>query len=172
MERTQFGNRPAQLAALTKIEDFITDQGLRVRVSLKLVQSNVPDHLLIDAQAFEVDVNGYAVTAPDGRPSRTPNTQHSIVSSSLGLTHTLHPGWVRVVGTYDEASFEATAPRGVGKPVAEPDWDTNPTGQYYDTQTGIGYRWVEGEVLRIARGKVEEMERIVRNSGALSGISW
>lgn len=170
MERATFGNRPATLPPLTKIEDFTCDEQC-IRVSLKLLQSD-SDKLVLDAQAFEVDTSGTYLAGPDGRPSRTRGTQHVILASSLGDTHTLNPGWVRIVGDYDQSTFEPTAPRGTGKPSAEPDWEANPTGQYYDTATGIGYRWDEGETLRIARSKVDELCGVIRNSAPLAGIEF
>lgn len=172
MELTTFPNRPAQLPPRTRLEDFTTDGGVRARVSLRLRESEGSDRLVIDAQAFEVDADGHFVNAPDGRPSRTPGTGHTIAASSLGDTHTLQPGWVRIVGDYDPHTFESTAPRGEGRPADPPDFDANPTGQYYDTTTGIGYRWDEGEVLRVAKGKVQELERILANSAPIAGIDF
>jgi len=172
MQNITLGNRPATLAPRTRILDFQTDAGMRARVSLKLREGADSEKLMIDAQAFEVDANGVNVIAPDGRPSRTPSTEQMVQASSLGDTHTLNPGWVRIVGDYDETTFEASAPRGTGKPTAEPDWTTNPEGQYYDMASGIGYRWSEGETLRIAKGKVAELANIVSNSSAISGIDF
>lgn len=170
MERATFGNRPAVLPPLTRIEDFLC-QDVRVRVSLMLHKSDT-ERLVLDAQAFELDAQDQFVVAPDGRPSRTRSTEHTILATSLGDTHTLHPGWVRIVGDYDQDTFEATAPRGQGKPTDPPDWSTNPKGQFYDEDTGIGYRWDAGEALRIARGKAEELCTIVRNSTHLAGVEF
>lgn len=170
MERITLGNRPESLQPRTRIEDF-SHNGVNARVSLKLVEAG-GDKLLIDAQAFEVDSNGSYKFAPDGRPSRTPGTSHMVMASSLGDTHTLNPGWIRIVGDYDAGTFESTAARGEGRPVSEPEWATNPTGQYYDNTSGVGYRWDEGEVLRIAKGKVTELMNIVANSGSISGIEF
>lgn len=170
MERITLGNRPAVLPPRTKIEDFSEDDKY-IRVSLKLVEAGA-DKMMIDAQAFEVDSAGTLLSGPDGRPSRTPGTGHMIMPSSLGDTHTLSPGWVRIVGDYDANTFEPTATRGDGKPVTEPDLIENPTGQYFDLLTGIGYRWEEGETIRIARGKVTELMNILRNSAPISGIEF
>lgn len=172
MQTITLGNRPAALAPRTRIVDFQADSGLRARVSLKLREGVDADKLMIDAQAFEVDANGVNVIAPDGRPSRTPSTEQMVLASSLGDTHTLNPGWVRIVGDYDETTFDATATRAAGKPTAEPDWQTNPNGQHYDTATGIGYRWSEGETMRIAKGKVDELANIVNNSSAIAAIDF
>lgn len=173
MERATLGNRPTTQAPMSRIEDFVVD-GTHVRVSLKLKPGPSDDIHIIDAQAFEVDANGINIPAPDGRPSRTGSTGHTVQASSLGDTHTLKPGWVRIVGDYDASTFEPTAARAMGKPVAgvEPDWESNPTGQHFDTETGIGYRWDEGENLRVARGKVQELLALLRNSAPIAGIDF
>lgn len=173
MERVTLGNRPATLPPRCKIEDFLHD-GKYVRVSLKLREGTVENHFILDAQAFEVDANGLNVVGPDGRPSRTSNSGHTIETTSIGDTHTLNPGWVRIVGDYDANTFEPTAVRGTGgKPTEEPEISTNPTRQFYDTDSGIGYRWDdEGESLRICKSKVLEMCNIIRNSAPLAGIDF
>lgn len=170
MDHVTLGNRPATMPPRTKIEDY-QDGATYVRVSLKLLAPST-DSLTLDAQAFQVDATGAIVAGPDGRPSRTPGTQHSVITSSLGDTHTLAPGWVRVVGDYTAESFEPDAPRGSGRPTAPPAvGDT--TGMYFDTATGIGYRYdADGETGRIARGKVDEMLRILANSDALAGLDF
>lgn len=170
MERITLGNRPANLPPMTRIEDFQHD-GRNVRVSMKLLQSD-GEKLIIDAQAFEIDADGAYIAGPDGRPSRTRGLQSVVQASSLGDTHTLNPGWVRIVGDYDGNTFEPSAPRGEGKPTGEPDWQANPTGQFYDTASGIGYRWDEGETLRIAKARAEELCNIARNSSPLAGVEF
>lgn len=177
MQRINLDNRPAVLPPRNRIEDFVTASSVRVRVSLKLIEAG-GDKLLIDAQAFEVNADGININAPDGRPSRTPGTQHAVLATSLASvvnpdgTHTLNPGWVRIVGDYDAETFEPTASRSLERPSGEPDWDTNPTGQHYNAATGIGYRWDEGEVLRIARSKVDDLISIISNSAPIAGIDF
>ena len=171
MQEVVLGNRPVQQAPMSKLLDF-EHEGKHIRVSIKLSQAD-PVNLVINAQAFEVDANGVNITAPDGRPSRTGDTGHSVIMSALGDTHTLKPGWTRIVGQYDQESFEASAPRGTEKPVAEPDWATNPTGQFYNTATDQAWKWdSEGEVFRLAKAKVEEMMNIIRNSAPLAGLDF
>lgn len=172
MERKTYANRPAKLAARVRIEDFLSDKATPTRVSLKLRESESSDRLILDAQAFQVTDTGRFVAGPDGRPSRTPGTAQTIATSGLGDTHTLHPGWVRIVGDYNESTFEKSATFGPGRPIDPPNFATNPTGQHYDTDTGIGYRYEEGLVLKIARDKVEELDRVLANSAPLSGIDF
>lgn len=171
MQEVTLGNRPTAMAPMTKIVDFQVETGY-VRVCLKLSQPD-PINLVISAQAFEVDDQGVNLVAPDGRPSRTGDTSHTLIASSLGDTHTLKPGWVKIMTTYIEADFDASVPRGEINPTLEPDWSNNPEGKFFNTATQTAWRWEStGEIMRIANGKVEEMMTIIRNSAPLSGLDF
>lgn len=171
MQLANLTSRTPITAPKTRVVFFQHDDKY-VRVSLKLTEAG-PDKMMLDAQAYEVDANDVLVDGPDARPSRTGSSQSMVIPSSLGDTHTLHPGWVRIVGDYNAETFDPTAPQTEGKPSGEPDWETNLNGQHYDTLTGIGYRWdKDGEVIRIARGKAEELLNIVRNSNPIAGIDF
>jgi len=167
---TTLGNRPDTLPPRTRISDY-SSAGQSIRVTLKLVDPQ-PDRIVIDAQAFAVNAHGAFLTAPDGRPSRTPSSAHVVIASSLGDTHTLHPGWVRVVGDYDEATVSADIPRGSGRPAAAPDANTNPSGQVYDTDTGTLWRWDAGELAHIETAKAHELLTLLAHSGAISGLEF
>lgn len=174
MNLTTLGNRPDPLAPGVRVVDFDAGDGAFIRVSLKKLEA-LADRLTISAQAYQVNASGVPLNGPDARPSRTQDTSHVIdITGFYGddRTHTLDPGWVRVVGTYDEASFEASAPRGTAIPATEPDLETNPTGQFFNTATGKGYRWDEGEALRIARDKASEMKSIIAGSAIIAGIEF
>lgn len=176
MKIITLGSRPDPIAPKVTIYDFECDCGSLVRVSMKL-ESVERDEIKISAQAYEIDADGRFLNAPDGRPSRTEGTEHNVQKSGLGSaaapgTHTLNPGWVRVVGDYDIETFDQSAPRGEGVPQGEPIWDVNTAGKYYDTATGIGYRWDKGEKVRIAHGKVDELLSIIANSNVLSDIEF
>lgn len=160
MQITELPNRPSALALNTQIYDFEAD-GKFFRVSMKLVEAT-PQHIGIDTQAFEVDAMGQYITGPDGRPSRTASSVKTVMASGLNDTHTLNPGWVRKVGTYQEADFENTAP------TTPPEiGDT-----YFDTAKQTAFEYVEGEKMRIAKGAVDDMMAIIANSNAIAGISW
>ena len=171
MNPVTLGNRPEALPPMTKLLDYDTGSDIYVRVSMKLL-GTANDAVTVNAQAFQVDASGAFVSAPDGRASRTMDTNHVIATSSLGDTHTMNPAWVRVVGDYNADTFEPSAPRGTGKPTAAPDVEANPSLQYYDTASGVGYRYDDGEVSRIAAGKVSDMLGIINNSGAITGIDF
>lgn len=69
---------------------------------------------------------------------------------------------MRKVGTYTAQDFELQA-----QPESPEAGD-----EYFDPATDTAYRWDEGETLRIARGKADEMLRIRANSAPLAGISF
>jgi len=165
---TTLGNRPDTLPPRTRISDY-SSAGQSIRVTLKLVDPQ-PDRIVIDAQAFAVDARGAFLTAPDGRPSRTPSSAHVIIASALGDTHTLTPGWVRVVGDYTEATLPADVPRASGRPTDPP--ASNPSGQIYDTQTGTLWRWDAGELAHIETAKAQELLALLAHSGAISGLEF
>lgn len=171
MNQVTLGNRPETLPPMTKLLDYDAGDGKYVRVSMKLL-GTANDTVTVNAQAYQVDANGNFTVAPDGRASRTMDTNHTIATSSLGDTHTMNPAWVRVVGDYNADTFEPSAPRGIGKPTAPPDVAENPSKQYYDTAAGVGYRYDNGEISRIAEGKVNDMLGIITNSGAITGIDF
>ncbi|MEF2154646.1 hypothetical protein V3390_00090 [Luteimonas sp. FXH3W] len=160
MQATELPNRPATIPTNCTIMDF-EDGGKYFRVSMKLVDAS-SGSISIDAQCFEVDANGNFMTAPDGRPSRTAGSVKTVMASSLGDTHTLNPGWVRKVGTYQEADFENAAPT---TPPAIGD-------TYFDTAKQTAFEYVEGEKMRIAKGAVDDMMAIIANSSAIAGIGW
>jgi len=160
------GNRPATLPPRTRIRDYSSADHF-VRVTLKLVDPQ-PDRIVIDAQAFAVDARGVFLTAPDGRPSRTPSSAHVIIASALGDTHTLNPGWVRVVGDYTEATLPADVPRASGRPTDPPASNR----QCFDSDTGTLWRWDAGELARIETAKAQELLAILAHSGAISGLEF
>lgn len=167
MQTVTLGNRPATIAAMTKLVDF-SDGDTHIRVSVRLLNTDKPDTLVLDAQAFQVDAAGAMVCADDGRPSRSPGSQHTVAMSSLSDTHTLKGGWVRDTGAYTAENFGPDAVHGSGKPGDSAD----AAQPYFDDASGIGYRWDDGETMRVARGKAEELLRIIANSGALLGASF
>ena len=153
-------NRPAILAPRTEILDFEADDRY-FRVSMKLIDATA-GIISIDTQAFEVDENGFNVIAPDGRPSRTAASVKTVIASSLNDTHTMNPGWVRIVGAYIADDFVNLA-----VPL-------NPTigDKWFNVAKQTGYEYVEGEKLRIAKGAVEDMLAIIANSDAIAGIGF
>lgn len=125
------------------------------RVVLIPVESN-PTRFVVEAQAFEVGAAGGLIAGPFGQASRTPGTQHIIVRSSLGDTHTVQPGYVRVVGDYDPINVGEEYER-----VAQNLTTKNETGKFFNTTTEIAYRWDDGELETIRQGKVKELATLL-----------
>ena len=44
--------------------------------------------------------------------------------------------------------------------------------EYYDTLSETAYVWNEGEKLRIAKGKADEMLAIIGNSSVIAGLDF
>lgn len=136
------------------------------RVVLSVVAKR-SDEIEIEAQGFQVDGNGALLTAPSGAASRTPGTRHTIAVSGVAAgTHTIKPGWVRIVGDYNAETFNPDAERVTAKPTGEAVIDT----MVYDTVAGVGYRYDMGELERMRQGKCDEMLAILNQSDALAGI--
>lgn len=142
-------------AVFDRATHYQMDGGRFARVVL-IPQEASPDRFVVSAQAFEVDAAGGLVAGPYGMSSRTPGTQHIIVRSSLGDTHTVQPGYVRVVGDYDALNvgdeFEKVEVNLTQK---------NETGKFYNTVTEIAYRWDNGELETIRQGKVKELSTLL-----------
>lgn len=151
-----------------KASQYRLGNGKYARVILE-VQQRKNDRVEIEAQAFEIDADGTLLSAPSGAASRTSGTTHVIATSGIaGGTHTLKPGWVRIVGDYNEDTFNADAPRVTEKPTEAGEFNA----QAYDTTTGIGYRYDMGELERIRQGKCDEMLAIINQSSQLADLDF
>lgn len=131
------------------------------------VQNRRPDRVELEVQAFEVNSNGKLLEGPQGIASRTSGTVHTVELSGVAVgTHTLKPGWVRVVGTYDDASLPPEVARVTGKPT-EP---AAPGAKAYDPASGIQYSYSVGEVEGLRQAKCEELLAIVAQSSAIDDL--
>lgn len=160
MNTIELPNRPSIVAPRTEILDFESN-GKYFRVSMKLVDAD-GGVISIDVQAFEVDSSGVNKLGPDGRPSRTTASVKTVMASSLNDTHTMNPGWVRIVGNYVAVDFEN---------FAQPT-DPEIGDKWFNLATQTGYEYVEGEKFRIAKGAVNDMLAIIANSDAIAGIGF
>lgn len=165
MNEVTLPNMPAQRAQDFELTEFDPPRFARVIYSR---EESKADRAVISVQAFEVDVEGrfVASSAINGAPSRTPATTQTIVKTGIGDTHTLRPGFVRVVGSYSD-DLEAAIPGQQPLPTGTVTSDQLPESavegaQYWVNQTL--YRWDAGELARIMRGKAEELSGILRNS--------
>jgi hypothetical protein len=161
MEKVTLPGLPERRAADYQLDGFNAPRYARV---IYTPQESKPDRKIIDAQAYEVDANGNFVAAPLGYPSRTPGTLHTIAMHGIGDTHTITPGWVRIVGNYDpEATAGATNALPTGTEFVETRPATGTAGAFIWWQ-GQLYQWQEGILDQILRGKAEELAGILRNS--------
>lgn len=158
-------NLPARRAAHFQLDGFDPPRYARV---VYVPQESKPDRAQIEVQAFEVDADGNFV-AWNGVPSRTSGTIHVIALSGMGDTHTLQPGWVRVVGDYSPTPSEGQEPLPEGaQTVAE-----LPASGAIGDQVYVApslYRWDMGDVERILLGKAEELAGLIRNSAAIANF--
>lgn len=155
MNKVSLPGLPAKRAA-----DYDIGNGNYARV-IYTPQESKPDRKQIEAQAFQIDANGNFVPADTGVPSRTAGTVHVISVTGIGDTHTLTPGWVRVVGDYNADSLpEGTTIVEILPATA----DVGDTAYMGDTM----YRWDEGMLETILKGKAQELADLIRNSTALN----
>jgi hypothetical protein len=172
MERTTLPNQPANLAGGRRVIDFDLGDGNFARVTLGVSGIVRGDRVEVEAKAYQLDAAGNFVHAPDGEVSCTNRTTHVIALSGVVSdppTHTLRPGWIRIVGDYTPESLGEEYERGTGKP---PTGEANASGLYLDTATGTAFRFdALGEVERIAENKAAEMGNVIRQSEQLSAFS-
>ena len=157
MERVNLPNLPASRAADYRLDDFNPPRFARV---IYTPQESKPDRKMIEVQAFEVDAAGVFVPAPNGMPSRTSGSVHVISVSGIGDTHTLQPGWVRVVGDYNIDTMPENAVAALALPIS------GSVGDLVYVEPTL-YRWSEGMLEDIMKGKASELAGLLRNSLAL-----
>lgn len=159
-------NKPAKRASDYQLDGFEPPRFARVVYS---PIESLPHSKVIEAQAFEVDAGGNLVAAPNGASSRTPGSRHSLMTTGIGDTHTLVPGWIRVPG-----NFKLVAEVGqLGVPPGTRPLDALPAegtvGENVWVQDKL-YRWDEGMLEGILRAKADELAGILRNSSALTSF--
>lgn len=142
--------------------------GLYARVVIE-VQNRRNDRVEIEAQAFEVNANGKLMEGPQGIASRTSGTPHTIELSGVAAgTHSLKPGWVRVIGTYDEATLPPEVTRVTGKPTVD-----GTIGELvYDTTKGVQYRYVAGELEDLRQLKCAELLAVITQSNSIADLDF
>lgn len=173
MEQITLPNRPTNLSPKVEVLEF-AHEGIKARVILSLDDSLNNGHLLLQAQAYQMTDDGGFVSAPNGYPSRTSNTTHTVLATSLGSkavpnTHTLTPGWVKHLPPNQTAVSVDNLPE--GSVVAETLPVSASVGDLVFVEPYL-YRWDEGIATATARSKVEELLMILANSAPLSGLGF
>jgi hypothetical protein len=160
MDKVTLPGLPERRAADYQLDGFDPPRYARV---VYTPQESKPAYALIEAQAFEVDTNGVFQSAPNGTPSRSTATKHTVQLAGVGDTHTLLPGWVRVVGTYDINNL----PEGTQILDTLPESGTESDRIWCNNKL---YRWSLGMVEEIMRGKAAELAGVLRNSAAMENF--
>lgn len=171
MKKKTLPNAPARRFGDYELEGFTPPRF--ARVIYQLIESK-PDRKVIEAQAFEVDALGALVPYETGAPSRTPGTTHTIAASGMGDTHTLAPGWVRVVPpsgttwTLGDTAMPRNLPEGCEPVDALPEVGVEGQQVFFNEQV---MAWSLGVVETILRGKAEELAGILRNAEQLGDLN-
>lgn len=169
---TELGNRP-KMANRAFDYELTGIEGVTryARVILKPLGS-FPDRLEVELQAFEMTAEGIPASHPvTGEASRTPGTKHTIYLTGMGDTHTLVPGWVRRVGSFDPTAEPGTP---TAAPPSTPMLDNLPVSGEVDQHVwvkGALYRWDVGEIRRVTEGKADELAGLLRNSESIGDFT-
>ena len=173
MNPIELPSRPTGLTPKNAVLEY-EHQGVLARVVLTLDDTLKDNHLSIVAQAFQLDEAGAFVQAPNGYPSRTPSSTHTVNASALGTRQaprqaTLPPGWVQVMPP-NQSSVDAEHLPEVCVEVDELP-ESAAVGDLVFKDPYL-YRWDEGIAVATAKAKVEELLAIVSNSTPLSGLGF
>lgn len=122
------------------------------------------DRVTVNMQAFEIDANGAFVSGPNGAPSRTHATDHTITTSNLGDTHTLKPAWVR---EQRDANPTLAAEQNVDIVTQLPATAEIGDRVYKDPYF---YMWVQGMIADNTDAKAAELFKLLANSAQLHAI--
>lgn len=177
MQKITLPKRPTQLPPTAALREYRLPNGKPVRVFIELHQSPfdengdpIPaDMLVVYAQGYEMTDAGDFAVAPNGYPSRTKRTAHTVQRSAIGDTKSLKPAWVRHAPASQTAITPDTMPPGSFTGDALPAAGTHEGQIAY--VGGKFYEWTDGETERIARGKASDMQNIDNNSAVLSGLA-
>lgn len=162
-------NRPSNMPNTQAIREYELD-GIMCRVILALSAGMVDNHIEIKAQAYQMDEAGNFMSAPNGYPSRTTNTTHTVNTTGIAAkSATLLPAWLRTMPEGATSVDAGSLPEGVEVVTTLP--ATAEVGErvYCDPYL---YRWDAGIVELTAIAKAEELFNIVANSAPLSGVGF
>jgi hypothetical protein len=157
VQKVSLPGLPAKRAADYQLDGF-DDQPRYARV-IYVPQETKPDRAMVEVQAFEIDADGRFMCAPNGAPSRTNGSIHVISMTGMGDTHTLVPGFVRVVGDYNADNL----PEGAALATELPESGEPGDMVYIDPTL---YRWDIGALETIMQGKANDLAGLLRNSEA------
>jgi hypothetical protein len=172
MKQIQLPSFPTDLPSTIEVRDFISDDRTYYRVVMELEATVRNDHFHMTAQCFEMNADGTFVQAPNGYPSRSNSTTHTVHKDDLGDTVEVDDDWCRHTGEVTpemllELPRSAGRPTDTGSSYGDLMWDES-------AQAGAGQAWVwrEGFADSTARAKIENMQAILRTSSVRSGFAF
>lgn len=167
MKQIQLSTFPTGLPDNVEVRDFDMGDGrfFRVRMIGHTEDHGHAQFLVLKAQAYEMDAQGLPKLSPWGEPSRSADTRHSMALSALDVSISMDDAWLCPPTPYDPQN-----PGDVGEEQTKPIYK----GQAYGEQVWVEdeqkvYTWVEGFADVTARTKLEDLDRVVRNSRIMSG---
>lgn len=141
--------------------DYDIGAGRHCRVLLKKTGSQ-NGHVTFEAQAYQVDAEGRLALDAAGWPVRTPGSPHSINLSGLAARNcSRDAGWIKTTPAAGAALDPQTPPEGWATGEGMPAAPGNEGDRYIDLLGGQGWEWSCGELERIRRGKVDELQQIL-----------
>lgn len=171
MKKIELATYPTQLPNNVEVRDYDMEDGTYFRVIMEVDPNTKLDHLHMTAQAFEMNADGSFKQAPNGYPSRTRSSTHTVLADSLNDTIFMDDAWVRHV----VAAGSTLDPVALNLPTvtARP---TEPGTEYgqlvWDSSAMHAWRWQEGYADGVARAKLQDIQRIMRASNVLSGFGF
>lgn len=171
MKIVQLATYPASLPSHVEVRDVDMEDGTFFRVVMELDTAVKIGHLQISAQAFEMNADGTFKQAPNGYPSRSGGSIHTIPADALNDTVCMDDDWVR----HTPVSAETLDPVALGLDVVEgrPTVSGTEYGQLvWDSARQHAWRWAEGFADSTARAKLQDVARVVRSSNVLSGFGF
>ncbi|WP_396616808.1 hypothetical protein ACHZ97_04320 [Lysobacter soli] len=166
--RTTLPNFPADLPSHVDVRDFALGDGRFARVIMELDTAAKNGHFHLKAQAYQMNADGTFAVAPLGYPSRSNQTEHTVIESALGDTQDLDDAWVRHTSTdIDPNALQLAV---VTERPSEPGSEY---GQLvWDSVRGHAWRWQEGFADSTALAKVQDLINVLNTSSVRSGLGF
>lgn len=171
MQRVQLPFYPANLPPTLEVRDF-EDEGAYFRVVMEISPVITNDHFVMTAQCFQMNADGTFMQAPNGYPSRSNSTTHTVHRDDIGDVVEMDDAWCRHTATVTAEQL-LTLPQSNGRPT-EPGTHYGALCWDETAQAGAGQAWVwkEGFADSTARAKIEDMKKVLRTSAIHSGFAW
>ena len=171
MKKIELPSYPTNLPSHVEVRDFDMEDGTFFRVIMELDTTIKVGHLHMGAQAFQMNEDGSFFQAPNGYPSRSNSSVHTIPADALNDTICMDDGWVR--HTMDAGAVLDPVALNLPTVTARPIEPGTEYGQLvWDSTANHAWRWQEGFADGTARAKLQDAARVVRSSNVLSGFGF